>query len=177
MLVAARDLPSGTVASATDFVAISLPHNANIEDSLTGLTSQDFDNLTALIDIPQGTPVTPNAFHASLTDDPLIAGKTLTSVTISNMGILAHVSRGTTLDLYASHDTKGTRVAHKATVIRVEKPQNHDDDQVKGWTQQPPDPQNYDDSSTVLIAVTPDEAQELAAYRDWDGALMAAIVT
>lgn len=140
----------------------------------------DAVGLIALVDLEEGSPLPVSAMTEGVGEGLVPTGKVLTSVKISNPEILAFVRRGSLLNLLSPAASSGAEsskpVAERAYVVL---PHGTDKGEIvdqSQWTQPSAAEKNGDGSSTVLIAVSPLEAQKLARARDWDGTFMAAIV-
>jgi hypothetical protein len=160
----------------------------------------------ALVPILKGATVTTSMTAQSVQQGLVPEGKVLTVVSLANSAILQYAQPGTHLDVFGSEAQESTKFISNAQVLYapgfaerfaarptltsdLSDPDTVSEELGQGatsasgagetydtWFQGPDHAISQEDSSTVLLAVTPKEAARLAQVPVWENSLMAAIV-
>ncbi|GEM_PF-5788011 len=170
---AAVDIATGQVIKPAD---LNLQENG-IPNDTAGTEEHPFAGDTALVDIPQGTPIVSAMVAPTLSTAFAKDGKLITSVNIANPEVLVLTHSGSRISLIA-YTEDGTEVlVPQAVVISPHETLSTRADSGKSFLGGSNSGKNDMQSSTVLVAVLPKEAERLAQTLSWDSTLMAAIVS
>ncbi|MBT0992944.1 flagellar biosynthesis protein FlgA [Cellulomonas sp. DKR-3] len=150
VVVAARDLPAGTTIAAADLRVARVPGElglAVVTDEPATLVGQ-----ATAVPVPAGLPVVPGLLATGDVAGP--EGTVVAAVRLADPAVAALLAPGTRVDvLAATPESAGVVVARRALVLPVPAvPDAAGWDVGAGAAEAPP----------VLVAVTPDEATDLA---------------
>jgi pilus assembly protein CpaB len=151
VVVAARDLAAGTPITAADLRVARVPGALGLEavtDDAAALVGQ-----ATAVPVPAGLPVVPGLLATGDVAGP--EGTVVAAVRLADPAVAALLPPGTRIDLVAATpESAGVVVASRALVLPV--PAAAGD---RGWGAVGT---GGDDAPPVLVAVTPEEATDLA---------------
>lgn len=165
--VAANDIARGSAVSPKDLL---FPPGSTTQPADSPIVGQ-----IALVPITQGGVLTEAMFAPSIQTGLAPEGTVLTVVTLANPDILKYVQTGTTLDIFGATQESSERIVTGGEVMFGNVPSVAGENQ-ETWAVKPYGTNSEQDSSTVLLAVTPKEAAALARIPLWENSLVAAIV-
>ncbi len=172
---AATDLPLGTVLDDALIVFPAEgppPKAANREPAPT----TDIVGQVLLVPVAQGALITESMVAPSLAAVFASEGEVLTSANLGNPEVLAYAVPGHHLDIYAHLEGGAQRIVHNGRVIALPGRGGEEDRSNTPWGTASSSTTFTGSSSTVLLAVTEQEASLLATIPTWDSSLMAVLV-
>lgn len=168
-ITAATAIPIGHTIAESD---LELPESGTSTESTR--TAQQMIGLSALIPISAGNAITADMLSSNISSSLAPPGKVLLTARLANPEILAFAQFGSTLKLFSGVGPESVEIVKSAQLLRTGTGVNNNNTDTT-WGYLPQDAQIEGLSSTVLLAVSPHEAQQLAAVPQWDTNLVAVL--
>lgn len=174
-VTALRDIPVGHQLSEQD-ISVSVGSGSTPTQD-TARSPHGFEGNVALVHIPKGSPIVAPMLAPSLGSHYQDQGLLVTSVQIANPEILQFAHQGSTITLIAHTNNTTQVITSTARIVSPPQAPTSNDTSEQTLINSGIDTTNDQQSSTVLVAVRPKEAEQLAQTLSWEATLMAALVS
>lgn len=159
---AAKDIAFGQVVVAEDFM--SLPSS-----------DANYLGMVSLVDITRGNVVSADLFSPSVQQALVPPDKVLVTVRLANPEILTFAQVGTKIRVFSGIGKESKQIIEGAQLLRSHAASGQAIADTS-WADMSYTGKTEDLSSTVLLAVSPQEAQTLAQVPQWDSNLVAVLM-